>query len=272
MERILYLSDLDGTLLGKNQMLSPRTEKILTGQIHKGLLFSFATARSLYTAGPIMKGISVRLPAIVYNGAFLVECETKTILKSNFFPEEQAQVIFQLLQESGISPITYSILDNRERFSFHWESSTESARKFIASRSDQRKRRVDCLESLLTGDAFYFTCIDQAEKLRPIYETLKDVCTCLYQKEVYTGEQWLEILPGGVSKSSAALALKELLGCTKIISFGDGENDIPLFQASDECYAVENAHPALKAIASGIIESNDKDGVALWLERHGKTE
>ena len=39
-------------------------------------------------------------------------------------------------------------------------------------------------------------------------------------------------------------------------------NDIPMFQVSDESYAVANAVEELKAIATGVIESNNKDGVA----------
>ena len=45
-------------------------------------------------------------------------------------------------------------------------------------------------------------------------------------------------------------------------------NDIPMFEISDECYAVENAVGELKAFATGVIESNEEDGVAKWLLDH----
>lgn len=51
-----------------------------------------------------------------------------------------------------------------------------------------------------------------------------------------------------------------------MVSFGDAINDIPMFRISDECYAVKNAVEELKKIATGIIDSNDEDGVAKWLE------
>jgi hydroxymethylpyrimidine pyrophosphatase-like HAD family hydrolase len=41
-----------------------------------------------------------------------------------------------------------------------------------------------------------------------------------------------------------------------------------MFRISDECYAVENAVDELKKYATGIIRSNDKDGVAHWLINH----
>jgi len=47
------------------------------------------------------------------------------------------------------------------------------------------------------------------------------------------------------------LTAEELLGCDRLVSFGDGANDQALFAVSDECYAVENAVPELRAVATG---------------------
>ena len=55
-----------------------------------------------------------------------------------------------------------------------------------------------------------------------------------------------------------------------IVAFGDGMNDIDMFEIADEAYAVENAVDELKSIATGIIGSNNSDGVVRWLvERSG---
>ena len=75
----------------------------------------------------------------------------------------------------------------------------------------------------------------------------------------------MEIIPKSVSKANAILQLKEFLEIEYIVAFGDGKNDIEMFEIADESYAVENAVDELKAIATGIIESNDSDGVAKWL-------
>jgi hydroxymethylpyrimidine pyrophosphatase-like HAD family hydrolase len=45
-----------------------------------------------------------------------------------------------------------------------------------------------------------------------------------------------------------------------------------MFEISDECYAVENAADELKKHATGIIESNEKDGVVYWLEKNYERE
>ena len=88
------------------------------------------------------------------------------------------------------------------------------------------------------------------------------------QQELYRPEYWCEIMPAKASKANAIRKLKEMRGCSRVISFGDAINDIPMFEISDECYAVENAVDELKAVATGVIESNEEDGVAKWLLSH----
>ena len=54
--------------------------------------------------------------------------------------------------------------------------------------------------------------------------------------------------------------------------FGAGKNDVDMFEFADEAYAVSNAVDELKAIATGIIDSNDNDGVAKWLREFANFE
>ncbi len=58
------------------------------------------------------------------------------------------------------------------------------------------------------------------------------------------------------------------MNCEKLVVFGDGKNDIDMFELADESYAVQNAHEALKRIATAVIPSNDEDGVAKWLDEN----
>ena len=113
----------------------------------------------------------------------------------------------------------------------------------------------------------YYTCIGSREELFPVYEALKDneELNCLFHPEIYREEYWCEVLPKKATKANAIKELKKLWNCDRIVSFGDGINDLPMFEISDECYAVENAVEELKRAATGVIESNINDGVAKWL-------
>jgi hydroxymethylpyrimidine pyrophosphatase-like HAD family hydrolase len=59
--------------------------------------------------------------------------------------------------------------------------------------------------------------------------------------------------------------LREYGRFDKVVGFGDNLNDIPLFRACEESYAMSNAVEELKEIATGIIASNNEDGVARFI-------
>ena len=76
-------------------------------------------------------------------------------------------------------------------------------------------------------------------------------------------------MPRLATKAEAAERLKEWCGCKRLICFGDRINDIPMFLVSDEAYAVQEAAEELKAVATGVLGSNEEDAVAEFLWKKG---
>ena len=264
----LYVSDLDGTLLRSNEATSEYTNQVINSLVDRGMIFSYATARSLITAKKVTKGINAKIPLIVYNGAFVIDNVTEKILIANYFDVSVHSVLEDLFI-NGVYPIVYSYINGKEKFSFVRDLCTRGMDKFLNSRKgDIRTNEVKSLSELKEGNIFYITCIDEPERLKPLYDKYKDKYHCVYQTDIYTNEQWLEIMPLEASKSNAIKQLRTMLDCEKLIVFGDGTNDIDMFQMADESYAVANAHEDLKKCATEVILSNDDDGVAKWLESH----
>ena len=73
-------------------------------------------------------------------------------------------------------------------------------------------------------------------------------------------------MPITASKANGILQLKETYNFDRVVTFGDAINDVPMFQISDECYAMDTACKELKSIATKVILSNNQDGVALFLQ------
>lgn len=268
--KTLYISDLDGTLIHSDAKISDFTAQTINSLVEKGLIFSYATARSWHTSVKVTEGLKGHLPIILYNGAFVLENESKKIITSNFFHNDTVKYILDTLLENDVYPLVYSLDGKDEHFSFVDENEhiTWGLRHFLNIRgNDPRYNPVCNVNELYRNDVFYFTCIDEPERLAPLYELFKgDVrLNCVYQADIYSKAQWLEIMPKAASKRNAVLQLKEILKCDKAVCFGDGKNDISMFEIADECYAVSNAAEELKAVATGIISSNNDDGVAKWL-------
>ncbi|MBQ1833373.1 MAG: HAD family hydrolase [Treponema sp.] len=270
--KTLYVSDLDGTLLRSNQKTSEYTNQVINDLVKDGMYFSYATARSYNTAHKVTEGMTAAFPLIVYNGAFVRDNANGNLLLKNFFEKDSAHELIQCLLKNNISPVVYSFVNGEEKFSYNQNTINAATKDFISTRKgDSRDRPVQNDKELFDGEIFYATCIDRPEKLKPMFENYAETFHCIYQRDIYSNEQWLEIMPKAVSKSSAIKQVKELLGCGRLVVFGDGINDVDMFKIADESYAVENAVPELIDVATGVIESNDADGVAKWLYKNART-
>lgn len=269
--RTLYVTDLDGTLLNTNSRINQYSLDIINDLVANGMLFTYATARSLVSASVVAQGLSTNIPIIAYNGAFIINPSTNEILTSAYFQKDESAKIIEVLDRFDISPLVYSYVDGCEKVSWVTTKENEGIRYYLDTRKgDKRFRPLTGPNGLYDGDMFYITCIGEQKDLLPIYEIFSqdDRYTCSLHQELYRPEYWCEILPKKANKAEAIQQLKKLWNCDRVISFGDAVNDIPMFRISDESYAVSNAVDALKEIATGIIESNDEDGVAKWLQSH----
>ena len=269
--RTLYVTDLDGTLLNTRDRISPESLRIINKLVERGMLFTYATARSLESASVVAQGLTLNMPVIVYNGAFILLPDTGEIISALYFTEEEAGFVRCVLNQARISPLVYSYVQGRESVSWNASRENEGIRRYLSKRKgDRRLRPLEDVCGLYDGDVFYYTCIGEKEELMPLYELFSrdGRFRCTIQQELYRPEYLCEIMPRKATKAEAIKFLKALWNCDRIVSFGDAVNDIPMFELSDECYAVENAVPELKKAATGIVDSNDRDGVAKWLERN----
>ena len=128
--KILYVSDLDGTLLRKNETLSSYTIKTINALTSSGMSFSYATARSLNTAKKVTEGLNTHFPLIIYNGAFVKDNITEEILIANYFAEDIYEVLRDLFAHE-IYPIIYSYQNNIEKFSYITAKATSGMQAFL---------------------------------------------------------------------------------------------------------------------------------------------
>ncbi|MCL1823255.1 MAG: HAD family hydrolase [Oscillospiraceae bacterium] len=266
----LYISDLDGTLLNYAAKLKPRAAEMLGRMIKKGILFSYATARRFYTASQATAGLTPNIPVITMNGIILADPVTGERISTEYIRQTSFKAAKEFIIKNNETPIVYSWYKGRERVAF-LKNSHKAAKKF----NDMRKgdpSRVECsnYDELFLGDIYYLTFLNpenNIDLLNEVFSNEKGFSAVTYIDTYEKNLRFYEVWSGGVSKATAALKLKKLTGASKIIAFGDNLNDIAMFEAADECYAVENAHPDLKAIATGVIASNEEMGVPVFIEK-----
>lgn len=70
--KTLYITDLDGTLLNTKDRINPYSIETINRLVEQGMLFSYATARSLVSAAVVTRGLSAHIPVIAYNGCLII--------------------------------------------------------------------------------------------------------------------------------------------------------------------------------------------------------
>lgn len=268
--KTLYVTDLDGTLMRDDKIISNESVAILNRLLAQGIFLTYATARSIRSASRITRNISFNLPVITLNGTILVDPLTKKEIQISTFGKE-IQHIRQALAAAAIPGFVNAYLGSKEVKLYLKGRTNEGFQDYLQNQStDKRIQMVDTEDQLFEGETCYFTFIAPRNELQPLYERVKQIkgINCIFQQDKYRPEYWLELCPESATKASAIQRVKELCGCQRVIVFGDSANDISMFQMADEAYATQNAINELKEMATGIIESNNTDGVAKWLEAH----
>jgi hydroxymethylpyrimidine pyrophosphatase-like HAD family hydrolase len=78
-----------------------------------------------------------------------------------------------------------------------------------------------------------------------------------------SGEHWVDVMSPSADKGHALQAAQRALGVTReqTMAFGDYLNDLGLLQASAWSFAMDNAHPQVRAEARYVAPGNNANGV-----------
>lgn len=269
-EKTLYVSDLDGTLMHKDLKISDFSVKTINALVEKGVAFTYATARSISSAGTITKDLKLNLPVITRNGAVLADNNTGKIIEKALFTEKEVEMLKEMLPELPKTGFVSCYFGDDMKKVFAGSLHTAELQGYLDYyKDDPSVVTVSALSEMFMGNPGYVTIIGNKVETEPLYLRTREYngWECLFQKDVYRDEYWLEIAPRNSTKAKSILKLKEEYGFDKLVVFGDSANDITMFKIADEAYAVSNAVDELKALATGIIGSNEEDAVAVYLSK-----
>lgn len=269
--RTLYVTDLDGTLLRNDVMISEESVKILNRLIDGGVLVTYATARSFHSAYSITKDIRFKLPVITRNGTTFADQLGAKETETAFFTKEAINELKSLLPVIDRCGYTSVYVDGKMYKLYREGPKNKEFAEYIKysnSVGDWRYRPTPSEDTQFAGDVSYITLIGSREELLSYFNKVKDSdkWETIFQKDTYLDEFWLEICPKDATKAKAVLKLKERFECDRIVVFGDSLNDLPMFEIADEAIGVANAMPEVLKAATRVIGSNEEDAVAKYIE------
>ena len=255
MSRTLYITDLDGTLLNSQAELSDYTVNTINSLIEKGMYFTYATARTEYSAGSITEKLNINVPCIVNNGAEIYDRKSGRYVRKYDIPIDAAARIIDAFAENNVGMFMFKF--RGEKFgTCYSDNLNELMQEYVKTRSKTGQPLWKCadLHSENDGSVVYLTSTASVKGLDYVF-----------YEDTYTGKHYLEIFSENASKANGLKFLREEYGFDKIVAFGDNLNDLSMFREADVKIAVGNAKYELKKAADFVIGTYDENGVADYL-------
>lgn len=262
--RTLYVTDLDGTLLGRDGRVSERTLRAMEALWAHGVCISPVTSRS-YSAIEVLRGARFCAPWCLLGGARLYDAQARRVLSEQTYDMRDAVFILDAMKARGLTPFLYAQDENDEQRVYYERGSDAVALEFIArqrAKGDGRFRQVDNFLEKMGEKLFIVTVRGEESVLRELRDGFlrRGLHAYLYHAVRLSGACSLET--AAVSKRAGVQKLRALTGAERVVAFGDNGNDVGMFEAADERVAVDNATQELRALADRVIGPHDQDSVA----------
>jgi len=277
--RTLYVSDMDGTLLGDDSQLSCGTIDTLNRVIGPlDGLFTVATARTPATVVPLMQQVRATLPFIVIGGSARWNPVAQAYEHTRGIDVATLNDVAGVFATHHINPFIYRRHGKAMLHAHHYGPMSRQEEDFVAARQHLPLKRFildDPGYLHAPGEALLIFSMNKYAVLKAIAADLKaqvPSCSVMVYHDIFDeSEGYLEIFTAGTSKAAAIRELAREVGAKRVVVFGDNRNDITMMQAADYSVAVDNAFDEVKAVASQVIGPNTADSVACWIEQDIKT-
>ena len=264
----LIFFDLDGTLLNESSVISPFTKETLCLLKDKNIAYTVATGRTMLSARTILQGHDFDLPQIYTNGVTIWDPLNSQLTLENLLTTAEIEMVVDTALRQGVTPFVHAI-DPSNHFIYHAAPQHRVERELIATHYAGTEAKLLPLEVLpKDSQVTNISMIGSEADITNIWKSVNyhpNLVT--YSGPAIEGEsyRWMDIHHCLASKGAAVNTLKKQLGASNIICFGDGDNDLSMFQLADESYAPQNAREEVKEAASAVIGHNHKDGIAHFL-------
>ncbi len=265
--RMLFLTDLDGTLLDDHKQISENTRRELERILARGHVICLATGRAMRSALQMAQKLDLTGPGcyiIAYNGGQIYDIHAGRLIFSASIPLDLVRVCFDEAKSFGINIQAYdeenvlieTMLPDVERYCqiqrLPW-------------------RLVENVCDELPGSTPKMLVTDMDHE--PRVHAFRDILAPKVEGKLdlfLSQPTYLEIVPPNIHKGNALKMLCDYLGIpiSHTVAAGDAENDLKMLQAAHIGVCMINGDPAVKEKADYVTTlDNNHDGAAEILQK-----
>jgi hypothetical protein len=282
----LIAFDLDGTLLTSQKKIDERTKASIQKAMEQGVHIALASGRDRngcrFVYEPLGLENGKNYLALI-NGQIVYDFESKEYDLDDVLSPADGLIIQTVCQKYGLEGIFccgydfYSYLSKSGQFKkkLRLMLSRRNEDYGLATGKEHRNFiQLDGRPYVFSQDINKVCCIRTPKFFEKHLDDLKKDLSAY--DLLMVGNNWLEIMPKGVSKASALekIARKNGFTMNEVMAFGDAQNDIGMLSQAGIGVAMGNGMKDVKEIATLVTDTNDNNGIGKVIDAllEGKEE
>lgn len=280
----LIASDMDGTLLDNNMVISPRNAAAIKQAQREGVPFVVSSGRAYSEIKPLLEAAQINCPMITMNGGRMFDEEGREIFAAPL-PRMLADQLITRFHQAGlyIEVITEKGVfsdDKTQRIQNFAELLTRIHPglpfKEAVIRSSARLELLninyidDYQELLDNPHTTFFKVVAFSSAGPTVLAPLKQELLAAHDNIAITSSAAsnIEVNHINAQKGIAVSKYADMLNIPldNVMAIGDNNNDVSMLKVAGISYAMQNGSAEVKHLARYIAAPNDQDGVGKAIE------
>jgi hypothetical protein len=255
------ISDVDGTLVTNEKVLTERTKAAAAALRANGILFSIISSRPPRGLRMLIAPLGITAPIVCFNGGMLATADL-AVISAHLLPQDVARRTVDMLDARRVDVWIFSGQDWLVR---------QPERPYVGLEERTVGFGPTIVDDL--GPA-----LDAAAKIVGVSADFEYLAQCEDELRGALGEQasvvrsqpyYLDVTHPLANKGDALIHLARLLKVplADVVAIGDGQNDVAMFERGGFSIAMGNASQEVQRAADFVTGSNSEDGFAQAVEQ-----
>ncbi|WP_182200052.1 Cof-type HAD-IIB family hydrolase [Paraliobacillus salinarum] len=265
--RHLIALDLDGTLLTDKKVISEKTKRTVLQAMKEGHIVVIATGRPHRASIDYYHELGLETPMVNFNGALIHHpTDTKWKALHSPLPVRTAKAIIQTCYDLGVKNVMAEVSDD-----VYLDRYDEELMEILFTDKEESPITIGSLKNQLNVDPTSLLIHPHESHITTLRERLDTEHSTVIEHRKW-GAPWnvIEVVRKGMNKS---VGLKRIahyyhIPQENVIAFGDEDNDLEMIEYAGVGVAMGNAIEELKDISNHVTETNEADGIGLFLEKY----
>lgn len=263
----LLVLDIDGTIAGSSNEISPRVKQAILAAQSTGIQVAIATGRMYRSAVRFHQEIGSTLPLMAYQGAWIQDPATQKMYRHWSVDKQKARQLLDYFEQPGLrSLLSIHFYINDSLYVRELTPETQ----IYSERSGVEAIPVGDLRQALTDEPTKILALsDDTTLINNLLSNLRQQYTPAELYLTTSVATFFEATNPLVNKGTGVRYLaEEVLGISaaNVMTIGDNFNDLEMLEYAGIGVAMGNAPADVQAVAQWVAPSVEKDGAAAAIE------